>query len=220
MIQDGDRILIGLSGGKDSLTLAWILAERMRRVPIRYEIHGVYIDPGFDNGFSRGLETYCRNAGLPIEVLVTDIGVQAHSAANRENPCFLCAWNRRKHLFETADRLKCTKIALGHHKDDIIETLFMNIFYAGVIDSMTPRQPFFDGLFTVIRPLALVEEKLIERFAKERHFPAFVNPCPSSQHSTRSQIKHMLGRLYRSNSKIKGNIFHAIDHFRRSDLPG
>ena len=220
MIQDGDRILIGLSGGKDSLTLIWILSERMRRVPVRYELYGVYVDPGFENGFSEALKTYCGDLGFPFQVVHTDIGLKAHSAENRENPCFLCSWNRRKHLFEIAERLKCQKIALGHHKDDIIETLFMNICYAGEIAGMMPRQTFFDGLFTVIRPLALVDENLIQRFATEQRFPTFVNPCPSSKRSTRSQVKDMLNRLYRSNPKIKGNIAHAIHRFHRNDVPG
>jgi tRNA 2-thiocytidine biosynthesis protein TtcA len=111
-----------------------------------------------------------------------------------------------------ADELGCRKIALGHHKDDIIETLFLNMCYAGEISTMVPSQRFFDGLFTVIRPLAFVDEDTIRRFAAEEGFPAFVNPCPSSTKSKRSEIKALLQRLYRSNRKIKGNLFRAMHH--------
>lgn len=212
MISEGDRILVGLSGGKDSLTLAWILNERLQRIPIDYELFPVYIDPGFEGGFSESLATYCKQAGYSLRVEHTDHGLKAHSAENRENPCFLCSWQRRKRLFEIADELGCKKVALGHHKDDIIETLFMNICYAGEISTMKPAQTFFKGLFTVIRPLALVDEDTTKRFAREQNFPKFVNPCPSSSNSKRREIKKMLDRLYRDNKKVKGNIFRAMSH--------
>jgi tRNA 2-thiocytidine biosynthesis protein TtcA len=218
MIEDGDRILVGLSGGKDSLTLLWTLSERRPRVPTRYDLFAVYIDPGFEGGFSDALKTYCRRAGYSLRVEHTDFGTKAHSPQNRENPCFLCSWNRRKRLFEIADALGCNKVALGHHKDDIIETLFVNMFYAGEITTMTPRQPFFDGLLTIIRPLALVDEALIERFAVQQGFPVFVNPCPSANRSARRQVKDMLKGLYRTNAKIKGNIFRAMRHVNLHDL--
>jgi len=212
MIDDADRILVGLSGGKDSLTLMRVLTERLRRIPIRYELFGVYVDPGFEGGFADDLERHCRKHGYRLRIERTDFGVEAHGPSNRENPCFLCSWKRKKRLFEVADELGCRKIALGHHKDDIIETLFLNMCYAGEISTMVPSQRFFDGLFTVIRPLAFVDEDTIRRFAAEEGFPAFVNPCPSSTKSKRSEIKALLQRLYRSNRKIKGNLFRAMHH--------
>ena len=214
LIDDGDRILVALSGGKDSLALMWILNERLPRIPIKYELFPVYIDPGFQGGFGKELGNYCKSAGYRFRAEYTDFGLRAHGSENRENPCFLCAWQRRKRLFEIADEIGCNKLALGHHKDDIIETLFMNMFYAGEISSMLPSQTFFNGLFTVIRPLALVDEDVIGRFAEERSFPRFINPCPSSNSSKRSDIKALLKKLYHSNSKIKGNIFRAMRHVR------
>ena len=127
MIADGDRILVGLSGGKDSLTLMWMLNERRSRIPINYELFAVHIDPGFKKSFSKSLQSYCNKIGFPLRVERTDYGVLAHSSLNRENPCFLCSRLRRKRLFEIADELGCSKPALGHNKDDIIETLFLNI---------------------------------------------------------------------------------------------
>ena len=212
MISDKDRIAVGLSGGKDSLALMWILKERQSRVPINYELFAIYIDPGFEVGFTEPLKTYCSQNGFKLIVEHTDYGIIAHSSENRENPCFLCSRLRRKRLFEIADELGCHKLALGHNKDDIIETLFLNLCYAGEISAMVPSQSFFQGKFTVIRPLAFADENIISRFAGEKKFPAFVNPCPSIKASKRHVIKNLLSQLYSSNKKIKGNIFRAMSH--------
>ena len=152
MIADGDRLTVGISGGADSLTMLWFLKDRLARVPIHYELFAVYVDPGFEDGFSDDLACYCDGMGTSLRVEHTDYGLLSHSDHNRENPCFLCSRLRRKRLFEVADELGCRKLALGHNKDDIIETLFLNICYAGEISTMLPVQPFFGGDFTVIRP--------------------------------------------------------------------
>ncbi len=214
MIADGDRILMGVSGGADSLTLMWMLSERQARIPINYELFAVYIDPGFEGGFAEELTVYCRKLGFPLRVEYTNCGVIGHSAANQENPCFLCSRLRRKRLFEVAAELNCRKLALGHNKDDIIETLFMNICYAGEISTMLPLQPFFQQEFTMIRPLAFADEGLIRRFAADTGFPDFENPCPTAKTSKRREMKSILKQLYRSNKKIKGNIFRAMSHVR------
>lgn len=214
MIADGDHILIGVSGGADSLTLLWALHERLKRVPIQYRLTAVFVDPGFENSFARELESYCRNAGFPFRLAITDYGILAHSDANRENPCFLCSRLRRKRLFEIADELGCNKLALGHNKDDIIETLFLNMCYAGEISTMLPVQPMFGGTFEVIRPLAYTDQGLIREFAQQENLPVFENPCPSARTSRRQHVKTMLENLYASNSKIKGNIFRALHHVK------
>ena len=218
MISDGDRILVGLSGGKDSFTLMWMLNERQSRVPINYELFAVYIDPGFEKGLSEPLADYWNKTGFELRVEHTDYGILAHSSQNRENPCFLCSRLRRKRLFEIADELGCNKLALGHNKDDIIETLFMNICYAGEISTMMPSQTFFQERFTLIRPLALVDEDVIGRFAKEKGWPDFVNPCPSAKVSKRQEIKKLLMQLYNSNRKVKGNIFRAMSNVKTEYL--
>ena len=129
MISDGDRIVVGVSGGADSLTLMWMLSERQARIPITYELFAVYIDPGFEGSFAEELKTYCDQLGFSLRVEYTDYGVLGHSDINRENPCFLCSRLRRKRLFEIADELGCSKLALGHNKDDVIETFFLNICF-------------------------------------------------------------------------------------------
>lgn len=214
MISDGDRIAVGLSGGKDSLTLMWILNHRLSYIPVSYELFPIYIDPGFEGGFSDSLLNYAERIGYKLRVEHTDFGLIAHSSQNRENPCFLCSRLRRKRLFEIADELGCKKLAFGHHKDDIIETFFLNICYAGEISTMLPYQSFFQDKFAVIRPLAFTDEDVIRRFAKAENFPEFENPCPSANVSKRQEIKTLLKQLYRSNRKIRGNIFRAMSHVK------
>ena len=210
MISDGDRILVGVSGGKDSLTLLSVLNERLSRIPITYKLFPVYIDPGFPDGFSDALCAYLSHIRFDLRVEKTDYGIQAHSETNLENPCFLCARLRRKRIFEIADELDCTKIAFGHHKDDIIETFFLNLCYAGNISTMRPLQSVFKGKLSIIRPLAYVEEDKIKRFAKNKQFPEFINPCPYSDISKRKEIKEWLDLMYKSNKKIRGNIFRSL----------
>ncbi|MDY6905781.1 MAG: ATP-binding protein [Thermodesulfobacteriota bacterium] len=218
MLSDGDRVCVGLSGGKDSLTLLWFLHERLQRIPIHYTIVACHIDPGFENGFARELEQFCDHNNWAVRIEYTDCGVVAHSTENRENPCFLCARRRRQRLFEVASELGCNKLALGHNKDDIIESLFLNMFYAGEISVMMPCLPMFGGEITIIRPLAFTDEHDIKRFANEKGFPKFVNPCPSAGVSKRREIKDMLEALYRQNRKIKGNIFRALGNVKRDYL--
>jgi len=205
LIQEGDRILVGVSGGKDSLTLLHLLHERGKRVPIHYELMAVYIDLGFDSGRTEILKKFFETKGLPYYIEFTDIGRRANSPENRENPCFLCSWERRKCLFHLAHRFKCNKIALGHHQDDIIETLLLNIFYSAEISTMVPLQALFKGKITLIRPLALLEEKKIERFAREMGLPG---------KTKRKVVKDLIEALSKKNRRVKGNIFSALSNIK------
>jgi tRNA 2-thiocytidine biosynthesis protein TtcA len=218
MVRDGDRIAVGLSGGKDSWALLWLLAQLRQRVPFTFELFPIHIDPGFQNGPAEVIAPFGRRLGFEVVVEHTDYGLVAHSEANRENPCFLCSRLRRKRLFKIADRLECRKLALGHNKDDLIETLFLNICYAGEISTMLPSQPFFNGDLTVIRPLAYADESSLLKYADEMGWPVKSNPCPSAGSSKRSEVKQMLHRLYESNPKIKGNIFRALRHVKMDYL--
>jgi tRNA 2-thiocytidine biosynthesis protein TtcA len=214
MISDGDRIAVGISGGYDSLTLLWFLIHRLAHIPIQYRLICIHIDPGFENSFAPLLQQLIQEWGFTLHIDYTNYGIIAHSSENRENPCFLCARLRRKRIFEIADQYGCNKIAFGHNKDDLIETLMINMFYAGEISCMMPFQPFFEGKLTVIRPLAYTDAGLIRRFVKSIQFPEFMNPCPSSRASHRSEIREMLNNLYKTNKKIKGNLFRAMHNVK------
>ena len=214
LIQNGDRILVGVSGGKDSITLLHLLHERKKRVPTHYELIPVHIDLGFGSAQAEILKGYFEAHGLSYHIEFTDIGKRANGPENRENPCFLCSWERRKKLFHIAQRLKCNKIAFGHHRDDIIETLLLNIFYSAEISTMLPLQPLFKGKITLIRPLALVEERKIERFAREMGLPYSPSGCPVSGMTKRKEVKELIGTLEKKNCRVKGNIFRSLSNIK------
>ncbi len=218
LIDGGERIAVAVSGGKDSLSLLWLLRERLRWIPKPYELIAVHLDMGFPGSRPAAVEAFCRSLGIPFHFEETDYGVRAHGPENRENPCFLCARLRRRHLFEMAHSLKCAKLAFGHNQDDIIETFFLNIFFGGQIGTMVPRQVLFKGALTLIRPLTLLGEGEIKELVKRRAWPEIINPCPSAGRSSREQLKRMLTEAYALNPKIKGNIFNALSNVRTDYL--
>jgi len=219
MIRDGDHVLVAVSGGKDSLSLLQLLSERLKRVPIDYRITALHVDPGFGAGSGGALEDYFKENDFSYRIVYSNIGPRAHSSENRENPCFLCSRLRRRILFETAGELGCSRIAMGHHKDDLIETFFLNLFYGASLSTMLPVQDFFEGRITLIRPFFMVEEGLISRYAQSMNLPEFDVGCPSAGSSKREEMKKMLSSFYRRNKKIKGNIFHALHNVRSEYLP-
>lgn len=219
MLEAGDRVLVAVSGGKDSLSLLWLLRERLGRIPIDYELTAVHVDPGFGADSASRMEDFFEEHGFVHRVVRGDFGPRAHGTENLENPCFLCSRMRRKALFEAARDLDCSKIAFGHHKDDVIETLLINLFYGGSISTMVPVQRFFNGKITAIRPLYLVGEELLDRFSRYMGWSGIELGCPSAGMTKRAEIKEMLARLYRKNPKIRGNIFHAVHNVRKDYLP-
>lgn len=212
MIRDGDHVLVAVSGGKDSLALLWLLRERIKRIPIEYRLTAVHVDPGFGADSAVGMESFFLEHGFEYRIIRSDIGPRAHGPENRENPCFLCSRMRRKLLFESAAELGCSRIAFAHHKDDIIETFFLNVFYGASISTMKPVQELFGGKLILIRPFFLVDEDLVQRYSKFMGWSEIDLGCPTSGSSKRQEIKNMLNNLYRSNKKVKGNVFHALQN--------
>lgn len=219
LIDQGDRILVALSGGFDSTALLWLLHDRLHRIPTRYELVAVHVALGFEGEDVSPVQQWVESLGIPCHLYYSTFGLEAHRPENRENPCFLCSRRRRAALFTEARRLRCTKIAFGHNLDDLIETFFINILYGSQIAAMLPRQPFFGGEITVIRPLALLEAETIRRFHHTRGFPWTVNPCPSKNTGKRQEIREILQGLYRKNRKVRGNILNAMHHVNLEYLP-
>ena len=219
LIEGGDRIAVAVSGGKDSLLLLWLLRERLSRIPVSYNLTALHVDPGFDSESSDQLELFFRKEGFAYEIIRTDHGIRAHGPENRENPCFLCARLRRTTLFKKAGEHGCGKIAFGHNQDDFIETFMINICYAGQVAAMVPKQVFFGGEMVVIRPLALVPAAKVERLSRRLGLPIVPNRCPSAKINKRHEIRQMLDTMFRKNSKVRGNIFHAMSHVNRDYLP-
>lgn len=215
MVSDGDRLMVAVSGGQDSISLLWLLRERLKRIPIRYDIIAAHVDMGFDPPTGKGMEEFFIGNAFDHAIINTTFGPFAHSDKNRENPCFLCSRLKRKTIFEKAAELRCNKVAFGHHKDDFIETFFLNLFFAGSASTIQPVQELFDGALTLIRPLYLLDEAIIKRYADEMDFPVIESGCPTAGSSMRAQIKSLLTNLYHTNKKIKGNIFNAMQRVER-----
>jgi len=221
MISPGDRILVALSGGVDSFVLLELLNSKKVFVTNDIFLMAVHIDLGFSAASQSQhprLAAYLKALGLPYRIEASNIGPYAHSEANRLNPCFLCARLRRKRLFEIARENHCTKIALGHHKDDIIETFLINVFFGREISTMVPRQEFFGGTFQIIRPLAYLEESVLKKYASTRAFPVFPNYCPTSVNSKRAYIKALLKQLEHDYRGIKKNIYRALKNVKQDYL--
>ena len=219
LLEDGDRIMAAVSGGADSMLCLWFLRHWLRKAPISYDIIPVHLDMGYEAGEWKKLTAYLRRLGYTFHVEETRYGIIAHGPENRgKSPCFICSMNRRKRLFELADALGCNKIAMGHNADDLIETFFMNVCYVGEMSTMVPRQEMFQGLITIIRPLALVEKPKIKKMVQRLRLPVITNRCPSADHSRRSDIRDMLEELYSSNRKIRGNIKRALGNVRKEYL--
>lgn len=221
MIEEGDRVLVGVSGGADSMALLDLLNTPMVFVP-EFSMTAVYIDPGFESdstGYDR-LENFLKDGGYDYVMEKTDIGPLSHSDYNKKNPCFLCSRLRRKRIFEIAGDKGCNKIAFAHHQDDMIETLLINMFYGREISTMMPDQPIFGGKMHIIRPLTLIREELIKKYSRERNFPIIESSCPTGSVSRRRYIKDLLDKLEQDNKDIRANIFKAMSHVKMDYLPG
>jgi len=212
LIEDKDRILVAVSGGKDSLSLLKLLNERRKWAPVSYELIAMHV------------ETDYRCAGCvhrgALKKFFEDAGIRHHFAKikiiskKKDVSCFWCAWNRRKALFLAADKLRCNKVALGHHKDDIVETLLLNIFYHGEFSAMNPRQELFGGKVVIIRPLCYVEEDALKKFAKEERFPSGMCRCPNSKMSKRRMMKDFIKKVEEDCGHAKTNVFRSISRVK------
>jgi tRNA 2-thiocytidine biosynthesis protein TtcA len=215
MLTDKDRIAVAVSGGKDSLTLLRVLNDRREFVPIKYELLAVHIDMGYPCQHPKILGEYFNKLGVKYHIEKIDI---LKGKTRKDISCFWCSWNRRKALFEVADRFGCTKVALGHHKDDIIETILMNLFFHAEISAMSPRQELFKGKIVLIRPLAYVDEDMIRKFAKEANLPHEKCSCPNSFTSNRTKISGIIKDLKKVCPDVKTNIFRSVKRIKQEYL--
>ena len=194
LIEEGDRILIGLSGGKDSLALVELLARRSRILKPRFSVIAVHVvmkNIPYQSDVDY-LRNYTESCGIPFVLYETEFDA---STDTRKSPCFLCSWNRRKALFTVAKEQKCNKIALGHHMDDILETLLMNITYQGAFSTMPPRLVMKKFDMTIIRPMCMVHEADLIELAALHDYRKQVKNCPYESQSSRSDMKGILRQL-------------------------
>jgi tRNA 2-thiocytidine biosynthesis protein TtcA len=216
MLKDGDKILLAISGGKDSVSLLKLFQYRQTFIPIHIDIMAVHIDMGIPGFPVDQLEQYFLREKVPYHVEKIDI---LQGKEWKDINCFWCSWNRKKCLFELAEKFGFNKIAVGHHMDDIIETTLLNMFYNGEISTMKPKQEFFQGKFHIIRPLAYVKESEIARLvSKEKILQIDEFACPQNDRSKRKMIKEWLQALSRQNPDIKQNIFKSLQRVREEYL--
>lgn len=215
MLSNGDKIAVAVSGGKDSLTLLRVLNDRKCFVPIKYELLAVHIDMGYPCHHPKILAEYFKKIGVNYHIEKIDI---LKGKRRKDISCFWCSWNRRKSLFEVADRFGCKKVALGHHYDDIIETILLNLFFQGEISAISPKQELFAGKIILIRPLAYVEEDLIKRFVKVADFPHQKCVCPNSITSKRTKIEKIIRDLENICPEVKKNIFRSVKRIKSDYL--
>jgi tRNA 2-thiocytidine biosynthesis protein TtcA len=218
MLKEGDRVIVGVSGGADSLTLIKLITGPLLFVPKPELILAVHVDLGFegaDGAEAQVLEEYFQKEGYNYLIEKTNIGKLAHSDFNRKaSPCFLCSRLRRRKLFERAREFKCNKVVLAHNRDDVIETFLLNIFFDREISTMIPIQSYFKGEFDLIRPLAYVDESILKKYAKEAGLPTVPNPCPTSGSTKRQYIKELIRKLDKDHRGVKENIFKSMYHVK------
>jgi tRNA 2-thiocytidine biosynthesis protein TtcA len=212
LIQKNDRILVGFSGGKDSIALFDILNSRKKFVPVNYELIPLFVYNGEYVDTIKEVENFFRNFyNLSAIIKTVNISEFVKSGKNNENPCFICSRIRRKIFFDTAYELKCNKLALGHNMDDMNETLLLNIFYSGNISTMLPKQVLFDGDLTIIRPLIYLLENQILKYVKTLDLPVIEKKCSYRGKSRqREKIKRIINELYEDNKKVKKNIANSV----------
>lgn len=208
LIEDGDKICLGLSGGKDSITLLHILNNLRKFLPEKFELIAVTLNPGgVDNS---PLHELCRELNVEYHEVQTNIKEIVFDIRQEKNPCSLCANLRRGALNAKAEELGCNKVALGHHKDDALEIFFMSLSFEGRINCFSPKSYMDKNNITLIRPMVFIDESMIIRTAKENNYPIIKNPCPADGKTNRQDIKELIKRLDKEIPGFKKNLFKSL----------
>lgn len=206
LLQDDDHILVGLSGGKDSLLLTELLAKRSRIQHPRYMVEAVHVrmeNIHYETDTTY-LHQFCSNLDVPLHIVTTGFD------EGKKPPCFLCSWNRRKQLFNLAQQLGCNKIALGHHQDDLLHTALMNLLYQGRFGTMPARLRMKKMPLQLIRPLCMVPEEMIRQYALLSNYQKLVKQCPFEQDSNRTTARRLFEQAEESNPEVRYSMWNAL----------
>lgn len=210
MIEDGDSIAIGISGGKDSLTLLYALHGLQRFYPKKFTLQAITVDLGFDNLNLDEITKLCENLEVPYKIVKTDIGKIIFDDRKESNPCSLCAKMRKGALNTAIKDLGCNKVAYAHHKDDVVETMMLSLIYEGRFHTFSPVT-YLDRMdLTVIRPLIYMREADVIGFVHKYDVPVVKSPCPADGHTKREYAKTLLNDINRETPGVKERMFTAI----------
>lgn len=217
MINDGDHIAIGISGGKDSLTLLYGLQGLQRFYPKKFKLHAVTVDLGFENLNLNEIGTLCESLNVPYTIVKTDIARIIFEERKESNPCSLCAKMRKGALNDAIKAIGCNKVAYAHHKDDVVETMLMSLIYEGRFHTFSPVT-YLDRMdLTVIRPLMYMNEADVIGFVNKYNVPVVKSPCPADGFTKREYIKNLLKTLNQENPGVKERMFTAITDNKLED---
>ena len=210
MIEEGDHIAIGISGGKDSLTLLHALHGQKHFYPKHFEIHAVTVDLGFDNLKLDAIRSLCEELQVPYTIVKTDIGKIIFEDRKETNPCSLCAKMRKGALNNAIKAAGCNKVAYAHHKDDVVETMLLSLIFEGRFHTFSPVTYLDRMELTVIRPLIYMNEADVIGFVNKYHVPVVKSPCPADGHTKREYAGNLLRQLTRENPGVKDRMFTAV----------
>lgn len=217
MIKEGDHLAIGVSGGKDSMVLLFLLNLLKRQTPVNFDFTAVTLDLG--QGADWGpLKDYCQAEGIKFHLEATQINEIVFEVRQEKNPCSLCAKLRRGALHQVALQLNCNKVALGHHLDDVVETFLMNLFFAGKLGSFSPSV-FLDrtGL-TLIRPMVYLTQEAVLTIANEKNLPIIENPCPASGETSRQDMRELASQLSQDYPQFRERLLTALQNIDFNNL--
>ena len=219
LLEEGDKITVGLSGGADSLVLLDTLAIRRKYFDVNYSLQAIHVNiTNIPYSVDREyLENFC--ASRDVEFIWHDEEITIDKNKVRSNLCFICSWNRRRILFQLAEKTGANKLALGHHKDDALETMLMNMIFHGSISSLPFRLKMFDGALTLIRPLLFLEKKDVELYAKIKNIEARVKTCPYATKTHRTKVWSVLEEMQKLNPKAKDKLFDSMSNIYQEYLP-
>ena len=207
LLEDDDHILVGLSGGKDSLLLTELLAKRARIQHPRFQVEAVHVrmeNIQYETDTTY-LQQFCDNLGVTLHLVTTRFD------EGQKPPCFLCSWNRRKQLFNLAQELGCNKIALGHHQDDLLHTALMNLLYQGRFGTMPARLRMRKMPLQIIRPLCLVPEEMIRQYAEMSNYQKLVRLCPYEQETNRTTARRLFEQAAHDNPEVRFSLWSALE---------
>ena len=217
MISEGDKIAIGVSGGKDSTTLLTVMRQLQHFYPAKFDIEAITLTMGIGNPDYSEVAKLCKDLGVNYTIHETQIGKIIFDIRQETNPCSMCANLRRGALHNVAKELGCNKVALGHHMDDVIETYMLSSLYEGRLHTFSPVTYLDRKDLYLIRPMIYSEEHQIRSYVKAHQLPIVNNPCPANGYTKRQYVKELLASLQKENREVKSNLFGAI---KRAQLDG